>query len=180
MVTDKVIYSYSDKYDNFVAAFHSIDISKIEEVLILGYGLGSITDIFEKLFKQYPNIWGVEIDAEIIRLAETYHLPSVKSKVELIEFDAHLFMSYYDQKHDMICVDIFINEIVPNRFKDLSFLKTVKKGLSKNGVAIMNMLYLFDADKQETNQFYKETWQKVFQNSKFVTTRTNFICIGFK
>lgn len=49
MCTAHAVYSYEDRYDNFVRAFKKAKLHdrKIDNVLILGFGLGSIPIILE-------------------------------------------------------------------------------------------------------------------------------------
>src|SRR4051812_4478184 len=48
--TENAIYSYGKNYTSFAGAFHTLDVlhREIENVLILGFGLGSVVDLLEK------------------------------------------------------------------------------------------------------------------------------------
>ena len=84
LCTANAIYSYGDLYDNFSKAFKQIDLDKlpIKNVLILGFGLGSIPLMLEKMFHKKYYYTAVEIDPEVLRLANTYVLPELKSGIE--------------------------------------------------------------------------------------------------
>jgi len=65
LCTDKAIYSYEDKYDNFRTAFDLLKIKdkNIESTLLLGLGLGSISHLsigreicFVRFKIKYPDL----------------------------------------------------------------------------------------------------------------------------
>ena len=70
--TANAVYSFEDLYDNFSDAFKEIDLDRlnIQNVLILGFGLGSIPIILEQNFKKKYHYTGVEIDEEVLYLAK--------------------------------------------------------------------------------------------------------------
>ena len=67
--TANAIYSFEDLYDNFSEAFEEIDLDRlaIQNVLILGFGLGSIPILLEQHFNKEYHYTGIEID-EIVRI----------------------------------------------------------------------------------------------------------------
>ena len=72
--TANAIYSFEDLYDNFSDAFKEIDLDQlnVQNVLILGFGLGSIPIILEQKFNKKYFYTGVEIDEEVLYLANKY------------------------------------------------------------------------------------------------------------
>ncbi len=179
LVTDKVIYSFEDQYENFVEAFKNIDLNTIENVLILGYGIGSIPAILEKLYQKLYNYTAIEIDHEIIRLALKYTLPELKSKVDLIESDALTYLKHETVQYDLICFDVFINDQIPEKFLTTQCMQKNKETLKPKGVLIMNMLYLTAEDQNKTNEFFNSIFTKVFTNTKQINTKSNMMLIGW-
>lgn len=179
LVTDKVIYSYEDQYDNFVEAFRHTDLDQIKNVLILGYGLGSIPTIFEKTYNKIYQYTAIEIDPEIIRLSLKYTLPELKSSVDLIESDALTYVKYETTKYDLICFDVFINDLIPEKFLNEQSLLKYKSLLQPGGVFIMNTLYLTEEDKKKTNEFIESSFKPVFEKHKLVKTNSNMMLMGW-
>jgi len=180
LVTDKVIYSYEDRYDNFVAAFIHIDLEAIKNVLILGYGLGSIPHIAEKVYNKTFSYTAIEIDPEIIRLALKYTMPELKSTIDLIESDAFTYMKYEEALYDLICFDVFLNDIIPSKFLSQSFLEKLNLRLTEAGVLVINMLYHTDQDRISTNEYVNTVFTKVFTVHKTVFVRNNLMIFGWK
>ena len=166
--------------DNFVGAFLHINLDLIKSVLILGYGLGSIPTIIEKTYHKSYKFTAIEIDPEIIRLALKYTMPELKSSVDLIESDAYTYMKYEDAKYDLICFDIFVNDVIPAKFLTDTFASKLKERLTDPGVLIINMLYHTDEDRVKTNEYVNTIFCKVFEHHKTVFIRNNLMIFGWK
>jgi spermidine synthase len=177
LVTDKVIYSYEDKYDNFYESLKKVDLAQIKSCLILGFGLGSIPVILKK-FGIHPTTLGIEIDEEILRLANKYVLDQGYDHVTTLEMDAYFFLDYDDSKYDLICFDIFDNDEIPQRFLTKGILTKLRKKLNPKGVLIMNTLYHLDQDKIASDHYYEKIFQQVFKENNRLFVRNNMMLFG--
>ena len=76
LLSGDAIYSWDDLYKNFLVAFDrlKIDERKIEDVLLLGLGLGSIHYMLEKVFDRSYHYTAVEWDETVSHLAVKYTL----------------------------------------------------------------------------------------------------------
>ncbi|HPN71991.1 MAG TPA: hypothetical protein PLZ32_20845 [Saprospiraceae bacterium] len=165
LVTNKVIYSFEDKYDNFFDAFKKLDLSNTQTCLILGFGIGSIPVMLEKKLNQKISYTGIEIDEEIIYLASEYVLDDLKSPIELIRADAETFIEINEDLYDLICVDLFIDDDIPEQFLQPDFLESCKSTLSDKGILIFNTLYFTNKDRKYSNLFFENTFKKTFPNA---------------
>src|SRR5690625_1004287 len=69
LTTHDAIYSYDDQYLNYTKTFKMLNLpADGAEVLILGFGLGSIPIMLEKKFKKKYNYTAVEIDETVLSL----------------------------------------------------------------------------------------------------------------
>ncbi len=170
------IYSYGSKYDNFFDSFKNIEseLPDFEEVLVLGGGLCSIPQMLEENFKISPYFTVVEIDEEVNRLADEYIVQYLQSPIQFIQTDAYHFMMVSAQKFDLICIDIFEDDKIPEPVKEIDFLKQLKKALNKNGRVLYNCLNLKEEDKIEAEKIL-EHFKKVFPNADFMDTSSNKI-----
>ena len=139
-----VTYSYADLYENFSKTFAHLKIEKkqCERVLVLGFGLGSIPYMLERNFGQKAHYIGVEIDAEVLRLAQKYMPADLHSSVNLYCSDAYTFVKKQHGTYDLITVDIFIDTQIPEQFQTADFLKDLKAQLSPKGYLVYNTLTL--------------------------------------
>jgi spermidine synthase len=183
LLSKNAIYSYADLYDNFTKTFRAMDLNTlpIKKVLILGYGLGSIPEILEKLFRKKYHYTAVEIDSEVIRLAKKYTIPTLKSKIDLICSDAYLYIQEatpQTQSFDLICIDLFIDESVPKPFLHIKFLESVARLLTKEGVLLFNLLAHTEDARKFGNLYYDLVFQSVFPHSYCFDTDTNYILVS--
>lgn len=116
-----------------------IKIKKLENILILGLGGGTVAKL---LRKKYPNskLTGIEIDPLMIELGNKY-LKLEKSNIKVLIQDAYKFNK---GKFDLIIVDIYCGSEFPKKFEGEIFLKNVNNLLSKGGVVIFNRLFYKD------------------------------------
>ena len=172
--TPNAIYSYADKYENFYKTFEQIELNNsIQDVLILGFGLGSIPYMLEEKFGKNYSYTGVELDDEVIYLASKYVLSDLKSEVMLIEADAINYMHQCTQAFDLICIDIFVDDQIPDVFLTVDFLHLVKNNLTDNGVVVFN--HLADRPKYEkkARTYYSDVFTKVFPAGKYLQVLGN-------
>jgi spermidine synthase len=178
LCTENSIYSFEDKYDNYYKAFELLyqnDKWNYSNILILGFGLGSIPKMLETNFKLNLNYTAVEIDDVIIDMVSDYVLPHLTSSIQMINADALRFMELNEETYDMICIDLFLDDIIPDQFKAKSFLQSAKQALSTDGIVLYNMLGDYEKDRKITKVFFREQFKKVFPDASMIHTGTNFI-----
>ena len=178
--TANAIYSFEDLYDNFSEAFEEIDLDRltIQNVLILGFGLGSIPILLEQHFNKEYHYTGIEIDEEVLYLANKYALQDITSGIELVCADANNFIKQSSQKYDMIAVDLFQDDIIPEQFEQVEFLKNVKNLLSPNGILLYNRLAHNDQDIKQSKSFYKNIFTKVFDKGTYIEVNDNWMLLN--
>ncbi len=179
LCTDNAIYSYEDKYTNFVQAFEQLPLAKmgIKNVLILGFGLGSIPFILEQSGFDY-HYTGVEIDDSVLYLAHKYMLDKINSPLELIEANALPFVWQCQEKYDMICMDVFQDAMVPSEFESIEFLEQLKSLLSPKGTLLYNRLTALPEHESNTFNFYIQGFKKVFSEARAIKLQGNWILAG--
>ncbi len=146
----------------------------IDTCLILGLGGGGMVKIVKKYWPE-TKIVGVDIDPVFVNLGRKY-MDLDDREVEIVIKDAHKYLTNNSNKYDLICVDVYVGDRVPEKFRSVEFVGLVKKTLSKNGVAIFNRLYSGD----ERNQAMKflDSLKEVFNKTETVHPEANimFIC----
>jgi spermidine synthase len=176
--TARAVYSHGDLYDNFVQTFKRVDWSKIpdKEVLLLGYGLGSIPAILEKMNLAFQYT-AVEKDANVIYLASKYSLPYLDSPIHLYEADAKAYMDQQFQQYAIICMDIFLEDEIPSNFISKEFIKQLDSALKNNGVLFANTLRSKDEENKELTPIQKRL-KKQFPQGRFIEVGPNAIFVS--
>lgn len=177
LCTANAIYSYDDLYDNYRRAFDLIKIHhrRIDRVLILGLGLGSVPFMLEKRFQCDAHYTAVEIDEEVVRLANKYSLAGLKSPVETVIADAHSYILQNNEEYDLVCMDVFVDDIVPSKFQTEQFLQSLKSSLGEEGILLFNRLYRTKKDRKATNEFFQGPFKKVFSEGAHLDVRGNWM-----
>jgi len=160
--TDNAIYSYEDKYDNFGHALGKVNLRNNDRCLILGFGLGSIPYIVEKVYKKNLRYTGVELDEEVIYLASKYGINKLKSPIEIIQADAYQFVFNCTEKFDLIAMDVFESDYIPDKFETFEFLETLKRLLTNKGILLYNRLAHYQKDIEHSEYFFDNVFKKAF------------------
>jgi len=174
------IYSFEDLYTAFSVSFHKLKIWEhdIKNVLMLGYGMGSIPVILKKNYNMLPHFTGVEIDEEIIRMAKKYMPDILESNVDLICDDAYQYVTTAHGKFDLIAVDIFEDDIVPKKFDDRIFVENVARLLEDNGLLLFNRMTKSEGEMQRTELYYREVFSVVFENASTILIHNNLMLVS--
>ena len=180
LCTENAIYSYDDLYDNYYKAFQILleEGLQFERVLVLGLGLGSIPSMLERKFGVDANYTAVEIDEEVVRLAHKYVLHSLSSNITVYTADAQIFVEQHTDKYDLICIDLFVDDVIPNKFQTVEFLNSVKELLMPNGSVMYNRLSRTDQDKEKTTTFMEEKFKRAFPDARHLDLRGNWMLLN--
>ena len=89
-------------------------IRKFENILVLGVAGGSVIKTLANEIKFKGKITGVEIDKEVVAIANTYFKLNEIKNLDLIIDDAFEFVLKTKTKYDLIIIDIFQDTTMPN------------------------------------------------------------------
>jgi len=178
--TANAIYSYEDLYTNFRYAFRQIRLEALpgKDLLLLGLGLGSVPLMLEKVFEQRFRYTAVELDPNVIELAQRYILSELASPILTICADAHSFVMQQEEQYSLICMDVFLDDVIPAAFQGTEYLNALKEALAPGGLLLYNCLYRNPADKQQTEKFFRERFRKVFPRSTPLNVDGNWILVS--
>lgn len=180
LVTANAIYSYGDLYGNFFRAFSKLHWEKLhgDAVLLLGLGLGSIPFMLEKKFHKAFQYTAVELDEQVIYLAGKYVLDELTSPFEIHHVDATKFISTTLRQWDLICVDLFIDDVIPSDIQTIDAMILLRERLTQDGVVLYNCLSRTRADVMKSRSFLNEIFLPVFPEAGCLDVRGNWILIN--
>ena len=171
-------YSFEDLYTCYRNTFNEIDLHDhpINQVLVLGYGLGSVPRLLDDRLEHSIAYTGIEHDRVIIELAGKYGY--LNDKIELIEADAMEFIQKNQKQFDLIAVDLFLDSTVPARFQTVEFLELVLKATSPNGWILFNRLAYPEKELHQTATYFEEIFARVIPHVNYVETKGNWVLMG--
>ena len=140
--TDKVNYSFGGGYIVFEKTFEHFQIRHriFSNVLMLGFGAGSVANILTEKYGLKCKITGIEKDPVVIELAKQYFNIDNYKNLELICEDAYTFVQQNNNSYDLIVMDIFIDDEVPKSFHKEEFLYNLNRLLASNGILFYNIM----------------------------------------
>jgi spermidine synthase len=109
-------------------------------ILIIGLGGGTIPRTLERMLPQ-SRIDVVEIDPAVVQVAKDYFGFRVSQRVRVVEADGRVFVKRAireNQRYDLIMLDAFDHEYIPEHLLTQEFLLEVKSLLTPDGLLAAN------------------------------------------
>ncbi len=122
-------------------------IRNFKSVLVLGVAGGSVIRTLVNEIKFKGKITGVELDEEIIAIANSYFKLNQIENLELIIDDAFEFVLKTKEKYDLIIIDIFQDTTMPNFLFEDFFINRTHFLLNTNGFILFNTMVINEKDR---------------------------------
>lgn len=131
-------------------------IAKMKHILVLGVAGGSVikTLVDEILYK--GKITGVDIDSEIIEIANEYFKLNEIKNLNIVIEDAFEFVLKTKDRYDLIIIDIFQDTVMPNFLFEKFFMDRICFLLNSQGVVLFNTMCLTASDNFRNQNFIKD------------------------
>ncbi len=139
---------------------------KAEHILVLGVAGGSVIKTLSEEIGFKGRITGVEIDSEVLQIANSYFGLDKIPNLEIIVDDAFKYVLTDKNKYGLIIVDIFQDTTMPDFLFEDSFQKQLCELLDKKGIILFNTMCLTDNDRLRNKEYLSNI------NSEFYTLRT--------
>jgi spermidine synthase len=152
-------------------------INSMQHILILGVAGGSVIKTLVDEIKYKGKITGVEIDAEIIAIANEYFKLNEIPNLEIIIDDAFEFVLKTKEKYDLIIIDIFQDTKMPNFLFETFFTERVGFLINSQGFLLFNTMILNEThnirnqqftDQFDSNQFSVKKLPRVEQHNELI------------
>lgn len=129
-------------------------IRKFESILVLGVAGGSVIKTLVDEVKFKGKITGVEIDPDIITIANNYFELDKIPNLEIVIDDAFEYVLKTRLKYDLIIIDIFQDTIMPNFLFEDFFIQRINSLLNVNGFILFNTMVI-NKKHEERNALYR-------------------------
>ena len=138
-------------------------IVKMNHILVLGVAGGSVIKTLNKEVGYKNKITGVEIDANVIEIANNYFELDKIPNLNIILDDAFEFVLKTKEKYDLIIIDIFQDTKMPNFLFERFFANRILEILEPNGIFLFNTMCLTDADNKRNADYLNLFDEKIVQ-----------------
>lgn len=159
-------YSYGSLQRILRLGLKNIGYEKIvpmNHILVLGVAGGSVIKTLVDEIKYKGKITGVEIDAEIIKIANTYFKLDEVKNLEIVIADAFEFVLKTKTKYDLIIIDIFQDTAMPNFLFETFFTNRVCSLLKNHGFILFNTMLLHESQNLRNKKYVSEFFKSQFQ-----------------
>jgi spermidine synthase len=169
-------YSYGGLHRVFQKAFKRIDIQKrkIKNVLILGFGAGSVASILQEEYLIECEIRGIEKDGEVLKLAKRFFDVGRFRQVKLIQEDAARYMRMEKKDYDLIVVDVYTDFEVPASCQTDGFISDLERCLEPGGLVIYNKL-VYNHEASEQAKVLISKFKKLNGNTRVMKVKENIV-----
>lgn len=172
-------YSYGSLQRILKFGLKHVDLQPIREVLVLGLGGGSVLETLRKEYGYRHKITAVDIDPVIIQVAADEFGITTDEQTVITCADAFDFVIRDQGQYDLIIVDLFIDNRIPEKFLLIEFWRELIRHVSNQGQVIVNTLcdpptdLLPVKEKFRKRGFDLEVFRYVEQTNKLLVAKAH-------
>lgn len=144
--TKNTNYSYGSLQEILDFALSKITLKNVSKTLLLGLGAGSVVVTLRNKYQYEEHITAVEIDEVLIKIACEEYQICTDDKLEIHQQDAFEFIKNNNEQYDLIIIDLFIDNRVPDLFYSELFITHLKQHFTTNAFFIFNLGMQNDLD----------------------------------
>ncbi|MEO8239800.1 MAG: fused MFS/spermidine synthase [Flavobacterium sp.] len=137
-------------------------IQKMNHILVLGVAGGSVIKTLVDEIKYKGKITGVEIDSDIIQIANEYFNLSQIKQLEIVIDDAFEFVLKTKNQYNLIIIDIFEDINMPNFLFERFFSERICSILKNQGFVLFNTMILDEAHNIRNRKYISEINPKLY------------------
>jgi spermidine synthase len=136
----------------------------MDHILLLGVAGGSVVKTLVDEIEYKGKITGVEIDSDMIQIANDYFNLNQIKQLEVIIDDAFEFVLKTKHQYNLIIIDIFEDTKMPNFLFESFFSERVCSLLKDQGFVLFNTMILDEAHNVRNRKYIAEINPKFFSS----------------
>ena len=144
LMSDNIIYSrlmkdsiYTRSYWDYFLPLPSL--FKNPRILLIGLGGGTVPYQLGKIYGTCSNVDVVEVDKNMIKASKVF-LPE-EIDANIIIADGATYIKGKKEEYDIIMMDCFKKDNIPNQFISNEFVQNAHLALKKNGILAINYTF---------------------------------------
>ncbi|MWB96275.1 methyltransferase domain-containing protein [Flavobacterium sp. GA093] len=138
------------------------NILDMNHILLLGVAGGSVVKTLVDEVEFKGKITGVEIDSEMIKVANQFFNLNKINQLEVVIEDAFEFVLKTKEQYDLIIIDIFEDIKMPNFLFESFFSNRVCSLLKNQGFILFNTMILDEAHNIRNRKYISEINPEMF------------------
>lgn len=135
---------------------------EMDHILVLGVAGGSVIKTLVDEIEYKGKITGVEIDSEMIQIANQYFDLDKIKQLNIVIDDAFEFVLKTKDHYDLIIIDVFEDTHMPNFLFEKFFLDRICTLLKNEGFILFNTMILDEAHNVRNRKYISEINPKLF------------------
>ena len=139
-------------------------ILKMDHILLLGVAGGSVVKTLVDEIEYKGKITGVEIDSDMIQIANDFFNLNEIKQLEIIIDDAFEFVLKTKHQYNLIIIDIFEDTNMPNFLFEQFFSNRICALLKDQGFVLFNTMILDEAHNVRNRKYIAEINPKLFSS----------------
>jgi len=132
-------YSFGSLQEILEKGLEHIDMAKVQKVLLLGLGGGSLIESLRTKINFQGEIEAVELDSVAIAIACREFGICEDANLKIHQADALAFMQQNSKTYDLVICDLFIDRHIPAQFLTTNWAQLLLNGLSTQGQILINL-----------------------------------------
>jgi spermidine synthase len=131
-------------------------IKSMNNLLVLGVAGGSVIKTLVDEIRYQGKITGIEIDPEVIQIANEYFNLNKIPNLNIIIDDAFEFVLKTKETYDLIIIDVFQDTQMPNFLFEKFFINRIGSLLNKHGYILFNTMTLNEKQDLRNKEYLSE------------------------
>lgn len=131
-------------------------VKSMHHILVLGVAGGSVIRTLVDEIQYKGKITGIEMDPEVIQIANDYFQLNQIPNLKIIIDDAFEFVLKTKETYDLIIIDVFQDTHMPNFLFEKFFIQRLSSLLNAHGYILFNTMILDEKQNQRNKQYIAE------------------------
>lgn len=131
-------------------------VKSMHHILVLGVAGGSVIRTLVDEIQFQGKITGIEMDPEVIQIANDYFQLNQIPNLKIIIDDAFEFVLKTKETYDLIIIDVFQDTQMPNFLFEKFFIQRLSSLLNLHGYVLFNTMILDEKQNQRNKQYINE------------------------
>jgi len=128
----------------------------MNNLLVLGVAGGSVIKTLVDEIQYQGKITGIEIDPDVIQIANEYFNLNKIPNLNIIIDDAFEFVLKTKETYDLIIIDVFQDTIMPNFLFEKFFINRIGSLLNEKGYILFNTMTLNEKQNLRNKEYFLE------------------------